>query len=499
MNRRSIFLFFRVIYMAIDRVLTRLFGQNARHSFIRFAYKIKVILFPEYGSHIPGPGTVKLETKNGLWIPPALPDWALEEMKILGREIDPVLYPSDQALSMLQYYVFPVVPRPGEIYRDILLECNSKVYTHCFAIPWLKRGGADLVSLWHIRFASEQPNAKVLVLLTEPGDSPWASRIPDGVDVIDIGARASDLSFDDLLVVIIRLLVQLDIKVLHLINSRHVWEIVCRYGVALRQKTKIYASIYCDDYDKYGQPVGFARSFLPRCYNHFECVFSDNFAFPNLLQRTYGYQSNLFRVLKSPIDFSSNIANQYIGDAKKVLWAGRLDRQKRPDILLAVASAMPDVEFTIYGDAVLDSKTNVLSALQKLRNVRMMGSFDGVESLPFEQFPAFLYTSQWDGTPTILIAAALSGIPIVASCVGGVGDLITENTGYPVYDIESIQSYVNGLRCVLNQKGQADERAASAKALARSTHSKESFYDVLSGVPFYANQATGNSCVQGAI
>lgn len=499
MNKKNVFLILRILFISIDKLITRFFGQGVRQSFVKLAYKVKVKLFPEYGNHMPAPGVVKLEAKNGLWIQPALPEWAVEEMRVLGKEIDPVLYPSDQALSAIQYYIFPVVPRPGEIYRDLLSNCGSKSYTHCFAIPWLKRGGADLVSLWHIRFAFEQPNSKVLVLLTEPGDSPWLSRIPDGVDVIDFGARANELPFDELMLVIVRLLVQLDIEVLHVINSRHVWEVVCRYGLAVRQKTRIFASVYCDDYDKYGQPVGFARSYLPRCYRHLDCVFSDNVEFPLLLQRTYGYEKSLFRVLKSPIEFSASKGEQYSGSDYKVLWAGRLDRQKRPDILLAVARAMPDVEFIVYGDALLDSNSDALSGLQRQNNIKLMGAFDGVESLPFEQFPVFLYTSQWDGTPTILIAAALSGIPIVASCVGGVRDLITENTGYPVYDIESIEEYVIALRCVLDQKGDALARAMSARRHAQSTHSIESFYAALSSIPMYVLDGASSSEVQGAI
>ena len=162
-------------------------------------------------------------------------------------------------------------------------------------------------------------------------------------------------------------------------------------------------------------------------------------------------------------------------EGRKVLWAGRLDRQKRPDLLLAVAKALPDVEFHVYGDAVLDYKTGVVGSLQKLKNVRMLGSFDGVESLPFADFPVFLYTSQWDGTPTMVIAAALACIPIVASCVGGVGDIVTEARGYPVADIENVALYVARINEALDNQMNAEAKAAAAREYVKCEHSDAAF------------------------
>ena len=329
------------------------------------------------------------------------------------------------------------------------------------------------MTLKHIETAARIPGGKVLVMMTESGDSPWVSRIPSCVDVVDASRFARDISHDELLLLIVRMLVQLQIDTLHIINSRHVWEVVCRYGLAVTQRTRIFASIYCDDYDRYGQPVGFARQYLPDCYHRLMTVFTDNSAFPTLLRKTYGYSPDLFRVLKSPVDVS--LAEARRPEGRKVLWAGRLDRQKRPDLLLAVAKALPDVEFHVYGDAVLDYKTGVVGSLQKLKNVRMLGSFDGVESLPFADFPVFLYTSQWDGTPTMVIAAALACIPIVASCVGGVGDIVTEARGYPVADIENVALYVARINEALDNQMNAEAKAAAAREYVKCEHSDAAF------------------------
>lgn len=485
MNRRSAFMSLRFVHLALDRSLTSLFGSRFRQHYIRMSYRIKTSLFPEYGAYIPAPSEIGPVPQSVVWMPPAIPNWVLDEMKELAQDIDPILYPTDQFLANCRYYSFPVLPRPGKIYRELMLCCTSDHYTHCFAIPWLKRGGADLVTLKHIEAALRMPGAKVLVMMTEPGDSPWVSRIPAGVDVVDVSRFVGEISHDELLLLMVRMFVQLEIDALHIINSRHVWEVVCRYGLALTQRTKVFASIYCDDYDRYGQPVGFARQYLPDCYRRLTNVFSDNNALPALLRQTYGYSPDLFHVLKSPVDASLSVDAIRRPEGRKVLWAGRLDRQKRPDLLLAVAQALPDVEFFVYGDVVLDYKTGVVDRLKQLRNVRMLGGFDGVESLPFADFPVFLYTSQWDGTPTMVIAAALASIPIVASQVGGVGDIVTNERGYPVADIENVSFYVARINEALNDPACAEAKAAAAREYVRREHSDAVFIQALAEIPGY--------------
>jgi len=485
MIRSIAFKFLRMMHFIIDNCISLLFRGRFRQSYVRFSYRVKRKLFPEYGGYIPELSEIGPTPQHTDWIQPSVPNWVIDEMKVLARHVDPIIYPSDNFLANCQFYSFPIRPKPGQIYHELLKNCSSDKYTHCFAIPWLKRGGADLVTIKHIEVLANIKSSKILVLMTEPGDSPWLSRIPSNVDIINASLFAKEISHDEYLT---RLLIQLEIDVLHIINSRHVWEVVCRNGLAITQSTKIFASIYCDDYDQFGQPVGFARQYLPDCYRSLTRVFSDNNYFPLLLRQTYGYNSDLFCVLKSPVDLSLSISSVRKPNGRKVLWAGRLDRQKRPDLLLGIAQALPDVEFHVYGDAVLDNKSGVVRRLAKLANVRMLGGFDGVESLPFNEYPVYLYTSQWDGTPTMVIAAALASIPIVASRVGGVGDIVSEERGYPVSNVEDIDLYVARIREVLSESNLAESKAFAARSYVMKEHSDAAFSDALLDVPGYISK-----------
>jgi glycosyltransferase involved in cell wall biosynthesis len=159
-----------------------------------------------------------------------------------------------------------------------------------------------------------------------------------------------------------------------------------------------------------------------------------------------------------------------------------------------IAKALPDVEFHVFGDTILDEKSGIGDQLKKLKNVRMRGGFDGVERLPFSEFPVFLYTSQWDGTPTMIIAAALASIPIVASRVGGVGDIVTESRGYPVIEIENVAIYATRIKEVLDNPLQAEKKAERASEYVRTEHTDVTFAKTLAVAQGYlSSDANGNN------
>lgn len=49
-----------------------------------------------------------------------------------------------------------------------------------------------------------------------------------------------------------RLLLQMQPAVIHNINSRVAWQAFAQHGLALRQKSGLFASLFCDDRDEEG-------------------------------------------------------------------------------------------------------------------------------------------------------------------------------------------------------------------------------------------------------
>jgi glycosyltransferase involved in cell wall biosynthesis len=145
-----------------------------------------------------------------------------------------------------------------------------------------------------------------------------------------------------------------------------------------------------------------------------------------------------------------------------VFWASRFDRQKRLDVVYALAQAMPDVDFHLWGKPVLD---NSFSKLKKPGNVFLEGIYAQFSELPLSNCNAWLYTSEWDGVPNILIDVAASGIPIVGSHVGGTGEVLLDGLSWPIRDVSNVKAYEKALREVL-----ANPKAARAKALRLREH-----------------------------
>src|SRR4051812_34919134 len=56
-----------------------------------------------------------------------------------------------------------------------------------FLRPWIRRGGADLGALFHLRGIRElRPDLDVCVVLTTDRPSEWADRVPEGVRILRV-------------------------------------------------------------------------------------------------------------------------------------------------------------------------------------------------------------------------------------------------------------------------------------------------------------------------
>lgn len=361
---------------------------------------------------------------------PPMPLWLQEEMLTLAA-MEPELLPPGTDLNRYAFYSVPMDVRLGDVYAALSEQIGAQPYSHVLLVPWLKPGGADRGILYHARAIAEaDPAARILVLTTENSPSPWASRLPAKATLVEFGQLAATLEFNQQVAVMVRVLVQLRAPVIHLVNSRVGWEVVLRHGLALNQHSRVFASLYCDDYDVRMNPVGYARDYLRYCYPYLATVICDNSRYPQIWSRELGVPASLFTVIPFPYDGvipALPIAPISAPDAGRVLWAGRLDRQKRPDLLAAIAAEMPSVHFDVYGAPVMaGAAAQDLDVLKSLRNVTLHGEFKRLEEVATSLHFAYLHTTAWEGTPTILFDVAAARLPICAPAVGGIVDFLPE-------------------------------------------------------------------------
>lgn len=119
-------------------------------------------------------------------------------------------------------------------------------------------------------------------------------------------------------------------------------------------------------------------------------------------------------------------------DAPIIGWVGRFSEEKAP--LLAIDAlahvADPRSLLCMLGDGSLLRAAQRRVRESALENrVILKGSVSDASSL-FKAFDALLITSITEGTPMVALEAAMAGVPVVSTAVGGIPDLLGNDGGW---------------------------------------------------------------------
>ena len=217
--------------------------------------------------------------------------------------------------------------------------------------------------------------------------------------------------------------------------------------------------MWCPDYSVEGYG-GYAFEFLPEIFPHLTGVFCDHHRFVDELVEKYDFDRARFQVLDFPTRATVRPRQSARDGRLQVLWASRLDRQKRPDVLLRIIEACRDlpIHFHIFGAPALEAN-RYPARLRASANVTYHGEYDGFGSLATEQYDVLLYTTAWDGLPNVLLEGMGAGLVCVAPDVGGIAELISPENGYLVSGSEAVGEYAQ----VLSQLGQNRERVSELR------------------------------------
>ena len=105
----------------------------------------------------------------------------------------------------------------------------------------------------------------------------------------------------------------------------------------------------------------------------------------------------------------------------RVLWLARVTGVKNPQRVIEIAKRLPEIDFYMAGGG------DLLERIKKEapKNLKILGWQDAKLILPIADI--FLSTSENEGMPIALIEAQLAAIPVVATNVGSVPEVVLNN------------------------------------------------------------------------
>lgn len=144
-------------------------------------------------------------------------------------------------------------------------------------------------------------------------------------------------------------------------------------------------------------------------------------------------------------------------------WVGRLSPEKGPDLMLeALARAGPlPIRVSMVGEGPADERLRRrASGLGIGERIRWHGTVPRAARL-FRAFDVFVLSSRTEGVPIVLFEAMAAGVPIIATRVGGVSEILDPSCALLVPpDVERL---AGALREVFVDPDAADRRARAAR------------------------------------
>ena len=353
-----------------------------------------------------------------------------------ANAIDPAVHPRMLKQSAHNSNLSAPYINVGLAYHEICLTIGRQHFDEVFLLPFIATGGAEryVGDVMHALYAM-RPGSRILVLLGEKvtGGS-YIDRVPPNATVIDIGGEWSHLSMEERHLITLKLIQATapDAR-LHLRQCPYAEIFFTHYKSLLRKNSVIFYR-FCDAFDQninggLFEPPSF--NFISDNIEGISLLVTDNNSVILRDTEIFGVSKNKWRCLPArqcvtttELDINSRATLKN----RRVLWASRIDHQKRPDLLPKIASqlARASSEYVIdaYGKGVLDNLGS--TKVGNMPNLRFLGPYNGFGSLDHAAYDAFIYTSAYDGMPNVLLEAIGAGLPVIAPDVGGIREMIVD-------------------------------------------------------------------------
>jgi glycosyltransferase involved in cell wall biosynthesis len=213
-------------------------------------------------------------------------------------------------------------------------------------------------------------------------------------------------------------------------------------------------------------------------------------------EREAGLQAGIgaasqYRVIHNGIDLE-RFAAEPSPVGGRVLFLGRLAPQKRPDLAIhafaEVRRRRPQTRLEVAADGPLRARAEALVETLGLGDaVSFLGQRDDVPTL-LARAQCTLLTSDYEGLPLAVLESMAAGVPVVATRVGGIPELVVDGVNGLLVPPGDPQAAAEAVGRLLDDPPLARRLGEAGRTLVRERHLRErmiaettALYDALAG------------------
>lgn len=377
----------------------------------------------------------------------------------------------------------------GAAYYEAAGLLAGRTFTDVVLLPFLTTGGGEKYILNVLdALATLDPDRRFLVLTGEGGvQHEWLDRLPPDTLFLDLFNRFPSLNAEDRYALTLRIIqASAPDADVHIKTSIYGVRFFRAYGHLLSSNRNVFYRFSDQVVCFRGMHLtrGFAFDFISDNLANLDLIVTDNQTIMEEDRRKVGMSPEKWATIYTLCNPHSDSSSLHLrSPSRRLLWASRLDPEKRPELLAKLARRLhdhfPDVAIDVWGRPVFGGD---VADLSEQPNVRMRGEFWSFAELKPQTYDAFLYTTAYDGLPNVVLEALSSGLPVIAPSVGGLAEVVISGSTGVLVDNDAddevlIQSYLDAISTILADPERTAEMGFNAARLIDERHARLAFLE----------------------
>lgn len=350
----------------------------------------------------------------------------------------------------------------------------------CFIAGTLGQGGAERQLFYLLKTLRSVGASPHLLSLTQ-GEF-WEAHIRElGVPVIWVGQTESRLSRLKRIITELRALKR-DSEQRLVLQSQHFYTNIYAAAAARALNAREIGAMRCDglsEVQAHGRLLGGLSLKLPR-------LIAANSQAAIRFAVDYGIPASRLFLLPNAIESDLFNSEPKEGSGElKLLTVGRLEEQKRIDRFLRLVATVKrqsakTIRAIIAGDGSLRKQLEAQSVELGLNGtVEFRGLVNDMASL-YRGADIFVLTSDWEGTPNVVLEAMAAGLPVLSTNVGGVPDIVKHGQSGLLADPQDEDLLINQLIELINNSDLRGRLGNQARIHVEENHSLKRLPFILS-------------------